>query len=103
MKYFIPILLIFFFSCDDDNLVGDNSCTECISIGSEFPLGNRYAVYLISHYNTPEQYELDSPSSEEIDTLFLPFALRLDNTFLPLAVDIRSRKPCLFFLFLLDG
>ena len=34
---------------------------------------------------------------------FLPLALLLANTFLPFLVDILSRKPCLFLLFLLDG
>ena len=39
------------------------------------------------------------------DTLnfFLPFLRRADNTFLPLAVDILLRNPCLFALFLRDG
>jgi hypothetical protein len=36
-------------------------------------------------------------------SFFLPFALRAANTFLPFAVAILSLKPCLFFLFLLDG
>ena len=35
--------------------------------------------------------------------LFLPFALRDDNTLRPLAVAILSLKPCLLRLFLLDG
>jgi len=34
---------------------------------------------------------------------FLPFALLEANTLRPLAVAIRSRKPCLFFLFRFDG
>ena len=34
---------------------------------------------------------------------FLPLALLLARTALPLAVDILSLKPCLFLLFLLDG
>jgi hypothetical protein len=39
------------------------------------------------------------------DTLsfFLPFALLLASTALPLAVDILSLKPCLFLLFRFDG
>ena len=41
--------------------------------------------------------------SSDTVSLFLPFALRRANTFLPLTVDILSLKPCLFFLFLLDG
>jgi hypothetical protein len=32
-----------------------------------------------------------------------PFFLRLEMTPRPLAEDIRSLKPCLFFLFLLEG
>ena len=35
--------------------------------------------------------------------LFLPFALLAANTRLPFGVDILSRKPCLFLLFLSDG
>jgi hypothetical protein len=42
-------------------------------------------------------------NSDETDNFFLPFALLLANTFLPLAEAILSRKPCLFLLFLFDG
>ena len=35
--------------------------------------------------------------------LFLPFALLAAKTLLPFGVDILSRKPCLFLLFLSDG
>ncbi len=42
-------------------------------------------------------------SSSETESRFLPFALRLAITFLPSTEDIRFLKPCLFFLFLLDG
>ena len=41
--------------------------------------------------------------SSETDNLFLPFALLDANILLPLAVDMRSRKPCLFLLFLSEG
>ena len=41
--------------------------------------------------------------SSETESFFLPFLLREASTFLPFAVDILSRNPCLFFLFLLDG
>ena len=41
--------------------------------------------------------------SSETESLFLPLALLLDKTSLPDAEDILSLKPCLFFLFLLDG
>jgi len=34
---------------------------------------------------------------------FLPFALRLAKTFLPLGVDILSLNPCLLRLFLFEG
>jgi hypothetical protein len=47
-------------------------------------------------------YTLCLGSSETV-SFFLPFALREANTLRPFAVDIRSRNPCLFFLFLLDG
>ncbi|EKY13472.1 hypothetical protein HMPREF9075_00019 [Capnocytophaga sp. oral taxon 332 str. F0381] len=41
--------------------------------------------------------------SDETVSFLRPFALRRANTFLPLAVAIRSLKPCLFLLFLLEG
>jgi len=41
--------------------------------------------------------------SLETESFLRPLARRADNTFRPLAVDILSRKPCLFFLFLFDG
>jgi len=41
--------------------------------------------------------------SSETVSLFLPFDLLLFSTLRPLTVAIRSRKPCLFFLFLTDG
>jgi hypothetical protein len=42
-------------------------------------------------------------SSGETDSFFLPLALREARTLFPLEVDIRSLKPCLFALFLLEG
>lgn len=42
------------------------------------------------------------PSSETV-SFFLPRARRADNTLRPFTVDILSRNPCLFFLFLFDG
>lgn len=41
--------------------------------------------------------------SEETDIFFRPLDLRLASTFRPLAEAIRSLKPCLFLLFLLEG
>ena len=41
--------------------------------------------------------------SSDTESFFLPFDLLLDNTFLPALLDILSRKPCLFFLFLREG
>ena len=41
--------------------------------------------------------------SSETVSFFLPFARRAANTLRPLAVAIRSRNPCLFFLFLFEG
>lgn len=41
--------------------------------------------------------------SSETVSFFLPLALREASTLRPLAVDILSRKPCLFFLFLFEG
>jgi hypothetical protein len=41
--------------------------------------------------------------SDETETFFLPLARLAARTFLPLADDILSLKPCLFLLFLFDG
>ena len=41
--------------------------------------------------------------SSETESFTRPLPLLEANTFLPLAVDILSLNPCLFFLFLLDG
>ena len=56
---------------------------------------------LVSAMNSNE--EVLSLFSSETVNLFLPLILLLERTFLPLEVDILSIKPCLFFLFLLDG
>jgi len=47
-------------------------------------------------------YLLCLGSSDTVSFL-RPFARRDFKTFLPLAVDILSLKPCLFLLFLFDG
>jgi hypothetical protein len=41
--------------------------------------------------------------SSDTVSFLRPLALRAASTLRPLAVAMRSRKPCLFFLFLLDG
>lgn len=41
--------------------------------------------------------------SSATDSFFRPFALLDARTLRPLAVDILSLKPCLFFLFLFEG
>lgn len=41
--------------------------------------------------------------SSETDSLLRLLARRRARTFRPLAVDMRSRKPCLFFLLRRDG
>jgi hypothetical protein len=41
--------------------------------------------------------------SSDTVSFFLPLALLLAKTFLPLAVDILSLKPCLFLLLRTDG
>jgi hypothetical protein len=50
----------------------------------------------------PGYFFLNVVSSETVN-FFLPFFLREANTLRPLALAMRSRKPCLFFLFLFDG
>ena len=47
-------------------------------------------------------YSLSNFSSDTVN-FFLPLALLAASTLRPFAVAMRSRKPCLFFLFLLDG
>jgi hypothetical protein len=47
-------------------------------------------------------YSLSNFSSETVN-FFLPLALLAANTLRPFAVAMRSRKPCLFFLFLFEG
>ena len=41
--------------------------------------------------------------SDETDHFFLPLPLLAAKTFRPLAEAIRSRKPCLFLLFVFEG
>jgi hypothetical protein len=48
-------------------------------------------------------YALFRVRSSETVSFFLPFRLRDARTLRPLAVAMRSRKPCLFFLFLFEG
>lgn len=57
-------------------------------------------LYLIIYYK--DYFLLPQYSSETVSFL-RPFALRDASTLRPLAVAILSRKPCLFFLFLLEG
>jgi hypothetical protein len=47
-------------------------------------------------------YDLCLFSSDTVRRV-LPLALRAANTLRPFGVDILSRKPCLFLLFLFDG
>lgn len=47
-------------------------------------------------------YFLPKYSSETVSFL-RPLALRFAKTLLPFLLDIRSRKPCLFFLLRTDG
>ena len=58
--------------------------------------------FQIVSVNLTEYYSLSRYSSETV-SFFLPFALLAARTLRPLAVDILSRNPCLFFLFLLEG
>src|SRR6056297_591259 len=64
---------------------------RCYWKSNTFNLNNKYYHYFLCL------------GSEETVNLFLPLALLLARTFLPLAVAMRSLKPCLFLLFLLDG
>ena len=53
-------------------------------------------------FRSKRLYALWLPSSDTV-SLFLPLALLAAKILLPLAVDMRSRKPCLFLLFLCEG
>jgi succinate dehydrogenase flavin-adding protein (antitoxin of CptAB toxin-antitoxin module) len=68
----------------------------------------KYKKVKINHPYLPDPEKIPADyllwrGSSETDNLFLPFARRAFKTLRPLAVDILSRKPCLFFLFLFDG
>ena len=54
----------------------------------------------MNSYEKSKSYPL---YSSDTDNFALPFARRDANTLRPLAVAILLRKPCLFFLFRLDG
>jgi len=56
---------------------------------------------LLLDWNGSDPYFPDIES--ETVSRFLPFALLRESTFRPFLVFIRALKPCLFFLFLLDG
>jgi hypothetical protein len=43
------------------------------------------------------------PIVSDTVSLYLPFALLLESSFLPFLEAILALNPCLFFLFLLDG
>lgn len=60
---------------------------------------SRSAIFI--YYNN-QIYTLCLGSSET-DIFFLPLILRADKILRPLAEAILVRKPCLFFLFLLEG
>jgi len=57
---------------------------------------------LIKREQVTRYYALWRPSLDTV-SLFLPLALLAANILLPLADDMRSRKPCLFLLFLWEG
>ena len=58
-------------------------------------------AYTLLYYE--KAYAFTPLYSSETVSFFLPLARRAANTLRPLAVAILSRKPCLFFLFLLEG
>lgn len=61
----------------------------------------KFAPFILS---VPMNYFFVVPLNSSDTVNFLrPLARRLANTRRPLAVAILSRKPCLFFLFLLEG
>ncbi len=67
---------------------------------------NRLGQSLKNFYGYIEKYEPKFAYylySSETVSFFLPLALLLFSTLRPFTLDILSRNPCLFFLFLTDG
>ena len=77
------------------------------SAWSRSDLGSRKfiaeTVLVCEHTKTSAENYFFKVFSEDTVSLCLPFALLALKTLLPLAVAILSLKPCLFFLFLLEG
>ena len=59
--------------------------------------------FLVEPYIPFDEGWPDNYLSSETVSLFLPLRRRAASTFLPLAVDILLRKPCLLALFLSEG
>ena len=57
----------------------------------------------IDPVNQGKNYYSLSNFSSDTDNFFLPLALLAASILRPFAVAMRSRKPCLFFLFLFEG
>lgn len=64
---------------------------------------HRWTVLVCEHTKSSAKNYFFRVFSEETVNLCLPFALLALITLLPLAEDILSLKPCLFFLFLREG
>ena len=58
---------------------------------------------VLNEINTFQEVSFKTAPKSVILSNFLPFLRRAASTFLPLAVDILLRKPCLFALFLSEG
>lgn len=69
---------------------------------TETKKGEEYTLRLFVSLMASDYHFCPLYSSETV-SFFLPFARRAANTLRPLADAILSRKPCLFFLFLLEG
>ncbi len=78
-------------------LLSNNIVAECRNKKQDQIFLVLPVISLIRDYFLVPQY-----SSETVSFL-RPFALRDASTRRPFAVAILSRKPCLFFLFLLEG
>src|SRR5690348_14554177 len=72
--------------------------TEC-----EFPHGDQITESLSGNLVPESDYLCFKVFSSETVSFLRPFRLRDANTLRPLAEAMRSRNPCLFFLFLREG
>ena len=87
----------------DTKTLGNNKARACESLGFVHKKRLCQRFDTTSFLFLSDDYHFCPLYSSETVSFFLPFARRAANTLRPLADAILSRKPCLFFLFLLEG